>query len=104
MNNHEINVREKEKKQHECSKLMKAKMCKSDVRPCVYNSGKRYNHKRCLFILIFNLFLVSELFARLTGVKNFWGRDKGVCRAWLAYTPYLYVTEASKVEVSIFIV
>lgn len=45
-----------------------------------------------------NVFL-TELFARLAGVKNFWGRDKGICRAWLAYDPYIYLTEASKVEV-----
>lgn len=43
--------------------------------------------------------MVPELFAKLTGVKNFWGRDKGICRAWLAYDPYIYLTEASKVEV-----
>jgi len=41
----------------------------------------------------------DELFARLAGVKNFWGRDKGICRAWLLFDPYIYLTEASKVEV-----
>lgn len=40
-----------------------------------------------------------ELFMRLAGVKNFWGRDKGICRAWLGADPYIYLTEASKVEV-----
>lgn len=60
-------------------------------------SGKRFSHKRSSFIY---LFLILELFARLTGVKNFWGRDKGICRAWLAYNPYIYLTEASKVEVN----
>lgn len=49
------------------------------------------------------LFLFTELFARMCGVKNFWGRDVGICRAWLAYDPYIYLTEASKVEVFQFI-
>ncbi|XP_031624946.1 cytochrome P450 4c3, partial [Contarinia nasturtii] len=53
--------------------------------------------------LIGNMLEVStgfdELFARLTGVKNFWGRNKGICRAWLLNDPYIYLTEASKVEV-----
>ena len=38
----------------------------------------------------------------MCGVKNFWGRDVGICRAWLAYWPYVYLTEASKVEVLFF--
>lgn len=52
-----------------------------------------------LMCLTFLFFFSTELFARLAGVKNFWGRDKGICRAWLAYDPYIYLTEASKVEV-----
>lgn len=47
------------------------------------------------------ILLDLELFMRLAGVKNFWGRDKGICRAWLAADPYIYLTEASKVEVTI---
>lgn len=58
---------------------------------------------QCAIQLISLYSFVTELFAKMTGVKNFWGRDKGICRAWLAYDPYIYLTEASKVEV-IFIV
>lgn len=56
-----------------------------------------------LMCLYFLFWFSTELFARLTGVKNFWGRDKGICRAWLAYDPYVYLTEASKVEVSLLV-
>lgn len=40
-----------------------------------------------------------ELFHRLAGVRNLWGREKGIVRAWLGYSPYIYLTEAAKVEV-----
>lgn len=60
----------------------------------LYNSAN-------MFMFFSSLYLFAELFARLAGVKNFWGRDKGICRAWLAYDPYVYLTEASKVEVII---
>lgn len=36
----------------------------------------------------------------MAGVKNFWGREKGIVRAWLGPNPYIYLTEAKKVEVS----
>lgn len=35
------------------------------------------------------------------GIRYLWGRRTGVCKAWFGTLPYVFVSEASKVEVTI---
>ncbi|KAG4068382.1 hypothetical protein HA402_007902 [Bradysia odoriphaga] len=40
----------------------------------------------------------DEIFARIMGIRYLWGRRSGVCKAWFGTLPYVFVSEASKVE------
>lgn len=35
------------------------------------------------------------------GLRSLWGRRQGICKAWFGMLPYVFVSEASKVEVSL---
>lgn len=47
------------------------------------------------------LICISELFSRIIGARHLWGRQQGICKAWLGTAPYVFLTEAKKIEVCI---
>lgn len=39
------------------------------------------------------------MYERLTGVRAMWGKRQGLNKGWLGSKPYVFVSEASTVEV-----
>ncbi|KAJ6637287.1 Cytochrome P450 4c3, partial [Pseudolycoriella hygida] len=40
----------------------------------------------------------DEIFARITALRSLWGRRQGICKAWFGLLPYVFVSDAAKVE------
>lgn len=44
--------------------------------------------------------ILSEVFARITGVRKLFGRRQGISRCWMLSTPYVLISKPECVEVN----
>lgn len=70
------------------------------VDPTQYSYANSHNcsYLTGVFLNLFFTRLFTELFARITGIRQLWGRRQGISKMWLGTLPYVLVSDAAKCE------